>query len=754
MTALARRLAIAAAIVITGGLSAQVRIEVTDGTSGQPLPHAHVLWQPLDGRTGGADFTGVDGGATLPITAEQVQSGAVVRVSHVGHVTRHDTLRTLAPVRIVLPRDAVAMREFVVTGQYGLTPAEQAVHKVRVLDAEHLERMAANDLSDALRNELNIRLTQDNALSSTGMTMQGLGGENVKILIDGVPIIGRQDGKLDLTQIDLNGIERVEVVEGPLSVNYGTNALAGTINLITRKHAPERTRLRASAYAEHIGRLNLWGSASRRWGRHHLNLDLGRDFFGGWNPGQTRPQLEPTLADTGRWKQWKPREQHNLRLNYRWMAQRWQLGYKGELSDDRVTDRGRPAPPYYDEAQDAEFLTERLDNAVFADHYWRNGRKLTMLAAHDRYKRTSRTWRRDLTSLEPMGAGTHDLVFFDLTNVRLAYVSGTDSVRPRYEFGTDLNLERGSGDRVGDTGIQQIGDYAVYTSLEYRPVRAVTLRPAVRYTYNTEYGAPLIPSFNVRWKLPHDLVLRASYARGFRAPSLKELYLFFVDVNHNIQGNTDLDAERAHNISGSLAWSKPGQRGRWRAEVGGFYNAVRDLITLAQVNGTLYSYINIGRYHTTGGHAGLGWEDDRWGVTLGGNLTGRRDDLADELAAGYLWSHELRTNITRNWKAEGWSAQLYYKYQGELQNYTYIADGTVGRSTIAAYHVADASVTKSFGERIAITAGCKNLFDVQDLATTLTASSSAHGGVRSTIPMMTGRMAFMRLVLQLEGKER
>lgn len=742
----------ATAIVISGDLSAQVQIEVTDGTSGQPLPHAHVLWQPLDGRTGGADFTGVDGAATLPITADQLQSGVVVRVSHVGHVTRHDTLRSPAPLRIVLTRHAVAIREFVVTGQYGLTPAEQAVHKVRVLDAEHLERMAANDLSDALRNELNIRLTQDNALSSTGMTMQGLGGENVKILIDGVPIIGRQDGKLDLSQIDLNGIERVEVVEGPLSVNYGTNALAGTINLITRKHAPERIRVRASAYAEHIGRLNLWGSASRRWGRHHLNLDLGRDFFGGWNPGQTGPQLEPTLADTGRWKQWKPREQHNLRLNHRWMGQRWQLGYKGELSDDRVIDRGRPAPPYYDEALDAEFHTQRLDNALFADHYWRNGRKLTMLAAHDRYTRTSRTWRRDLTDLEPMGTGTNDAAHFDLTNVRMAYVSGTDSVRPRYEFGMDLSLERGSGDRVGDGAGEQIGDYAVYTSLEYRPLQRVTLRPAVRYTYNTEYGAPLIPSFNVRWQLPHDLVLRASYARGFRAPSLKELYLFFVDVNHNIRGNTDLDAERAHNISGSLTWSKPGMGGRWRAEVGGFHNDVTDLITLAQVNSTLYSYVNVGRYHTTGGHAGLGWEDARWAFTLGGNLTGRRDDLANELAEGHLWSHELRANLTRSWKAKGWSAQLYYKYQGELQNYTYIDEGSVGRSTLAGCHVADASVTKSVKERITITAGCKNLFDVQDLATTVTGAQGV-AGTRS-VPMMTGRMAFVRLVLQLEGKQR
>ena len=68
------------------------------------------------------------------------------------------------------------------------------------------------------------------------MSVQGLSGENVKILIDGVPVVGRLNGNVDLSQINLTNIERVEIVEGPLSVNYGTNALAGTINLITKKN--------------------------------------------------------------------------------------------------------------------------------------------------------------------------------------------------------------------------------------------------------------------------------------------------------------------------------------------------------------------------------------------------------------------------------------------------------------------------------------------------------------------------------------
>lgn len=740
------------AVTGAGMLAAQVPVTVTDGTTGQVLGQAHVVWQPLAGSAGGATFTGLDGRAELPLTGVQLQGGVVLRISHVGYTTLHDTLRGTAPRSYRLDVDAVAMRELVITGQYGLTSTDQAVHKVRVLDEAHLQRLAANDLGDALRNELNIRLSQDNALSSTGMSMQGLGGENVKILIDGIPIIGRQDGKLDLTQIDLNGIERVEVVEGPLSVSYGTNALAGTINLITKKHAQEKVSGRLSAYTEHIGRLNLWGSASKRWGRHHLNLNLGRDFFAGWTPGQTGiPDLAPAVADTNRWSPWKPREQYNARLNYRWLADRWQLGYKGEFSDDLITDRGRPSAPYYEVAFDTRFRTERIDNAFFADRYWSNGRKLTALAAHDRYKRTSNTWRRDLTDLgSTLTPGTQDTSLFTLTNVRAVYVSAADSARLRYEFGTDLNHETAYGDRVGDGSGEQIGDYALYTSIEYRPVKQLVLRPALRYAYNTVYGAPFVPSFNLRWQLHNDIAFRASYARGFRAPSLKELYLLFVDVSHNIQGNTGLNAEHSHNISGSFTWTRPRANGKWRAEAGGFYNDIEDLITLAQVDGTLYSYINIGRYRTTGGNMGAGWESERWSFTVGGNLTGRSDDLASVQSDPWLWAHEMRANVSRAWEKQGWSAQVFYKYQGELQNYAYRSDGTVGRSTIGAFSIADASVTKQlFGRRVGLTVGCKNVFDVQNINATMAVSDGAHGGAGTSMPMMTGRLWFARVVLAL-----
>lgn len=739
--------------------SAQVHVQVLDANDRVPVPFASVAVLAADSVKQAA--FGADDRGGLDVPADALTHGAAfLQVAALGYRTQVTPLASgKGEVHVFLSRERNELGQVVVTGQYAPQRADQAVHKVRVIDRERLQALAANDLSDALRNELNIRLSQDNILGSS-MSMQGLSGENVKILVDGVPVIGRQDGNIDLAQIDLNGIDRIEVVEGPLSVSYGTNALAGTVNLITRKNASTAPTLRLMSYMEQIGRLNLWASAAQRFGRHNFTFNFGREYFNGWDPGQSGiPSFAAAPADSSRFQQWKPREQYTARLNYRWTGAKWQLGYKAEYNNDLITNRGLPRAPYDESAFDERYRTLRVDNAVFADRLWANGRKLSILAAHDRYTRTKNTWVRDLTTLNEQLVNTdgmQDTSRFTLTNVRAVYAAAADSARLRYEFGTDLNYETGKGQRIGD-GEQTIGDYAVFTSVEYKPLKQVVLRPAVRYAHNTVYGAPLVPSFNLRWQLSSALTARASYARGFRAPSLKELYFLFVDVNHDIQGNVDLKAESSDNYGASLTWTRTRDQRNWRAELSGFFNDIHDLITLAQVDATRYSYINVGRYRTVGGNAGLAWNNARWAITVGTNATGRNDDLASAQAQHYLWSQEYRGSVAYRWPKAKWSVQVFYKHQGQLSNYMYVNDSTVSRGSIAAYEMADASVTKVLGWKrhsLRVSAGAKNLFDVQNVSTTMGASGGVHSSGGTSVPMMTGRLWFLRLELELTGKER
>ena len=126
------------------------------------------------------------------------------------------------------------LNEVVVTGNYKPTGIDKSVVPTRIISLSKLSPLAAQNVADVLKYQANLRIQQDNILG-TGLTMQGISGENVKILINGVPVNGRQNGNIDLGQLNVNNVERIEIVEGPLSVQYGTNALAGTINIITKK---------------------------------------------------------------------------------------------------------------------------------------------------------------------------------------------------------------------------------------------------------------------------------------------------------------------------------------------------------------------------------------------------------------------------------------------------------------------------------------------------------------------------------------
>ena len=756
LTSALRFLALLACFVGAGRSFAQWELRVLDATSGGGVPYAHVLVQPGGGASATVVITGPEGKAAIPALPEGQVQGAQIKVSYMGYMSFQGPLGDPGERVINLTRSTVGLQEVVVTGQYAPGSPEKAVHKVRVLDADHIHRMAANNLGEALRNELNVRLAQDNILG-TSISMQGLGGENVKVLIDGVPVVGRQDGNVDLGQIDLTGIERVEVVEGPLSVNYGTNALAGTINLITRKGAEDSTTtLRGSIYAEHIGRLNTTFSAARSWGRNQLMVTGGRNFFAGWDPARPGlPDLSPRLADSTRHQQWKPREQFFGRLNYRRQVGAWTLGYKGEFMHDRIVARGMPRAPYHETAFDEQFLTLRLDNALFVEGRVGKAHRLNLLGAYNTYQRQRNTWFRDLTTLDEQLAplqGTQDTSRFTLLNLRGTLARPQVDGRIGYEVGFDINAETGGGERITE-GQRAIADHAIFGSMEVAVHERVTIRPGLRYAYNTRYDAPVIPSVNMRWRLSPTITLRSSYARGFRAPSLKELYFLFVDINHDIVGNPGLKAESSHHGNMALSYRHVKDRTVYSSEVNVAYNTIADLISLAQVQGARYTYVNVGRFRSAVGSAGAGWDNGHWVISVGASITGRYDTLASSLGEPWLLTPEVRASLTRRWMAKGWSASLFWKYQGELANYAVVDVVSVERQFIAPYHLADMTITKRlWSDRITLSGGCKDLFNVRDLQATMAEGVHANGG--GSLPMTTGRTAFVRIELELDQRAR
>ena len=99
-------------------------------------------------------------------------------------------------------RLSVNLEDIVVTAEFAPTEARNAIHKVTVLTQKEWREQGISDLSELLQRQLTMRVTPDPILGN-GLSIQGLGGQNIQIMIDGVPVIGRLGGEIDLTQLNL-----------------------------------------------------------------------------------------------------------------------------------------------------------------------------------------------------------------------------------------------------------------------------------------------------------------------------------------------------------------------------------------------------------------------------------------------------------------------------------------------------------------------------------------------------------------------
>lgn len=658
-------------------------------------------------------------------------------------------IRTLKTVYLV-PAN-LSLEEVVITTQYEPTVAERSVQKIRVIDEEKIQQMGAVNLRDVLSNQLNVRLQQDNILGS-GMSLQGISGENVKILVDGVPLIGRLNGNIDLSQINLNNVVRIEVVEGPLSVQYGTNALAGTINIITRKTQSKRVSGGITSYYESIGNYNLTAEAGLSVNRHNLQISGGRNYFDGWKKSELPFSLPKSrLADSLRVQQWKPKEQFFAGISYQYSFKKLDLGVKSAWFDEVILNRGYPRLPYGETTFDDYYKTLRLDNSLSLNGKLGQKWSVNGLAAYNYYNRVKKTVYKDLTTLDEQlsGSSDQDTSSFTLFMSRASFVHATPESKLNYELGYDVSYESALGKRI-DKQLQYMGDYALFATTEYKPVNALVIKPGLRYAYNTVYNTPLVPSLNIKWVVSENHVLRASYARGFRAPSIKELYFMFVDINHNIIGNKDLRAEKSDNFSLSYNYNRDMKRCRLRFDVSSFYNNIFNLISLAQVNATEYSYINVGRYQTTGIQLGTSLNFKRLFLQGGFNYTGRFNQLSDDRSEvpTFVYTPEVLGNASYKLLKYKTTFSVFFKYTGRLPGYM-LSGSDVIQTSVADYQIMDATVSKLFWkDRIGVTAGCKNLFDVTNINST-TVAGGAHSTSSTSMPLSTGRNYFLKLSINI-----
>jgi outer membrane receptor for ferrienterochelin and colicins len=742
--------ALAVAMLIGYESQAQTTLELKSGQTNQPMVNANVHVNQ-EGQQPRHLVSDKRGKVRIPEALTQQAAMLNIRITYVGRHALDTSLQPGQTHTLVMTPISNPLDPLVITGQYQPEQATEAVHQVRVIKEAEIEEMGAVNLRDVMNQTLNVRVTKDNVLGS-GMSLQGISGQNVKIMIDGVPVIGRQDGDIDLSQLNLNDVKRIEVIEGPLNVNYGTNALGGTINIITKKSGQDGFGAEASSYFENNGTLNVNGNASFQSGSHHFRLSGGRNYFNGWAPGDGFwPSFDATLADTNRTDQWDPKRQYFGRLNYQYHVNEWRIGYQGSFMDEKVWNWGKPRPPYYEKAFDDQYETERINQSINAKGPLGENWQLNAVAAFNQYNHRKQTYIKDLTTLNRQlrdNASAHDTSQFDLLMSRASFSHTPDSGFLSWEMGYHIRREKAQGQRLRNN-TQQLANYALFATAEVALTDKLTLRPGLRQAWNTDYDPPLTPSLNARYKRG-DFTLRASYARGFRAPGLKELHFRFVDINHNIHGNPDLEAEYAHNYSLSGSYQSMVDQALLKAEVSTFFNDIRNRIALAQVEGTRFSYVNIGNYKTIGANfeSSAVWQSFK--LDVGAAYTGRFNDLgqdADGLDA-YQFTPQANGQIRYNLKNPDITLTSFYKFQGRMEQLQETGDDEIQETFIDPYHRLDFTITMPLLDSyLTVTTGVKNIMDVTNVNASL-GGGAAHSGSGGQVPVGMGRTVFTRLTAQ------
>jgi outer membrane receptor for ferrienterochelin and colicins len=713
-----------------------ISIYVSDSIATRPLSDAVVRITPLSKSSkykGNADLTDRNGKFAMPFTEP-----VIAYISYLGYQPIIDTFRAPESRTYELRKTTANMDDVVVTGQYNAGSAKASVYEVKIYTEREIREKGATNLREALQGSLDIDVSEDPVFGS-GISLQGISGEGVKILLDGVPLVGRTSGILDISQIDMTNIERIEVIKGPMSAIYGPDAMGGVINLITKSNQKEKYTINLKGHYESVGKYNVSLNGGLHIGKSQLFISGGRNFFDGYSE-----------KDTSRHKDWLPKEQYFANAKYVYNTGKFKVGASLSFMRELMLDRGN-LQPNADYAYDYHYLTYRPVATLFGTAPIKDYSRIELLLSYSGYFQFINAYQKNLVNLSEhiRTDQTQDTSTYHDIVARAVYILNSRNRRVSFQAGVDIDQEYSHQSLLLGAD-QNIGDYAVFSSALFRPVIGLDIQPALRFSYNTKYNTPLIPSLNIKYDFKKYFTLRASYGMGYRAPSLQELFLSFHDSNHSLDGNPNLSPEKGNSVS--LEFDFHIRKGDHLVKLTntGFFNQIKNKIDYIQTGYTVtasYQYFNINSYTNAGAEHVLQYDWKRLSLSAGVNYIWYQVDLGQSSAptqrmispdATFRGGYKIP-------KAEI-GIILAYKYSGRKFLYSITGGNADEVGYINSYHSLDVSLVRNFWkDRIQLTCGAKNLLNVNTVST-FGAQAFGHQGANGAMINM-GRIYFVSLNL-------
>ncbi|MFN9312056.1 TonB-dependent receptor plug domain-containing protein [Gemmatimonas sp.] len=483
--------------------------------------------------------------------------------------------RLVGEWRIALEPLATVLPVFTTTMGQRVIRASESPRSVTVVDRREIDAVAAVSANQLLR-QLPGMQELPAPPSKTSISIRGFDDSRVLVLVDGEPVAGSLVESRDIGRLSTIAAERIEVTKGPSSVEFGSDALGGVINIV--QAAPTRTLT-----VDGVARQGELGREEASLGISNTSGRVGYRVNGGWRQSDRVTGYNAAGSTFNRI--FDVRSDVRVALGSQWTAR---LDVQGSQERQRFP-------------LDASF-NGFIDNRGAQGFAEAQG---PALGGHLRVRSFQQRFRyqyRQARGLLPI-RGSADSV--EQQERQQRYLVAYTTVVGRHAL--DLGVQHSrrtlvAPDKVdGDSARENISEVFVRDSWT---MGNVLLTAGARYTASTLWGSTANPSVGLAWQATPALRFRSHVARGFRAPGFKEIrYTFFNPAGgYEIVGNPDLRPESS--VSGSAGGTWAPSR-RWSLDVEAYRNDVKDLVDWSYRGDNAagfqtYANVNVARARTQG----------------------------------------------------------------------------------------------------------------------------------------------------------
>ncbi|MEL3905634.1 MAG: TonB-dependent receptor [Treponema sp.] len=538
----------------------------------------------------------------------------------------------------------------VVTGNKVEQAAEESVDKVTVVSEEKIAEMGAKNVAEVLQNLPGITVT-DHPME--GVSMQGFSGAYVKVLIDGVAVGGDVGGASPIALIPSSDIEHIEIVKGASSALYGSDAMGGVINIITKKN---RTNWSISTKQEIDIHKHYFGMA----GFSYKNKRFGIRGTGSFDnmPGMITRDFDPLgrKIDT-------------------FIFPKTRMGF-GRISTDFYMPAGTIQfygtytnhDRYMNQSEDIanRFASKKGETGFKGAFNFGESAQMNIFSS---YKYFNHLFDEIYTAYKSDTGQRRDSVFHELeTEINTAYDfsiahSLLAGMNIKWAMMQGLDFPRAKHSMLFGLFTQYVWNMQGEDVLRIVPGLRFDLAPPLSKGDRTLWQ--LTPKFSIRYDPVDSLTMRFSYGMGFKVPTLKQKYwLFFhpAPANFVLLGNPRLKPEYSQGVNASFEY-KPVKGLTFG--VSGYFNYVNNLIfavetdnrpgSFLDANGNYQSvtglreYKNIDRVLTAGGdfsvHYSWKWLETGLTYTIAG-MYNYDPGTKRYYTGAYFVPHQIKLNIT------------------------------------------------------------------------------------------------------------